>query len=433
MPTNNLSWTPAGGAVTSQKVKRSTSPNPTTTLATVGATASTYADTTAVAKNDYYYLIESICANGDAVSNEVTICNDGDVSAAISLGGINYDDTNSPYSGFVLDNYSGNVYGGHADGPNGSQAHHLIVHDPSNSNFPNQFLYSSNYNPTAYPYGYCDGIFGAFNVDEFSLPGTYASTYFYIALGIERSSDNGVTKEIIGTVDPSTDAVMRTVFQNNSATSDEGSGCTSIVAFCRSYINAADQTVNFRPTGTDSIYYTLYPVVDANISPVTVNIEKISGSDAGSTCTLGIYARMGAMIGVTESGTDYDFSGVKPQNATSSVFAFDDTGWKQPVTSTTVVTGTTTSALRNKVLNASNDLYVTIDAYTSAQYGQISEVTATYTVNNGNPITLGTIYGPAYSGNANAKTSQTYTISRSAGDKINIKILGQSGTGSGGA
>lgn len=432
MPTNNLSWTPAGGAVTSQKIKRGTDPSPTTVLATVGATANTYADTTAQEKNDYYYLVESICANGDALSNEVTICNDGDVSAPVSLGGITYDDSNSPYSGFILDNYLGNVYGGHAG--SSQTAHHFVAHNPANSSYPTQFLFSSSYNSTNSPYGYCDGIFGGFNVQSYQLPGTYSGAYFYIGLGIERSSDNGVTKEVVGEIDPSTDSVMRTFPNSNSISSADFSGCDCSDANLSSYINDTNLTVNFRPTGTDSLYYTLFPIVDSNISPVTANFSVITSDSAGYTCSTGSKGVMRVVLGVTESGVDYDFSGAGSSGilgGTGNPLVLYDTGWEQSAD----VTGTTTSDIRNKVLNASNDLYVTVDAYESLQYGQNTRVTVTYTVNgiNNTPISLGVLTGPAYTGSSTNKNSQTYTISRSSGDYIRIKVLCDSTSGGGGA
>lgn len=428
MPTNNLSWTPAGGAVTSQKIKRGTSPNPTTTLTTVGPTVSTYNDSTAVAKNDYYYVVESICANGDALSNEVTICNDGDVSAPVCLGGITYDDTNSPYSGFVEDKYSGNVYGGSYSNGSGV-AHHLVMHNPSIPSYPLTAATCSNYDSTNYPYGYCDGIFGAYNVNESQLPGTYSGTYFYIGLGIERSSDGGTTKEVIGEIDPSTDSVMRTV-TDPTTQSNDFSTCNCSEGGAYSYINTASLTINFRPTGTDSIYYTLFPVVDANISPVRVSYSTIIGdNDYGQTCATGTKGRMRAVTGVTESGVDYDFSGVYPTNTNNGSLDIYDTGWEQ----TADVTGTTIAELRNKVFNASNDLYVTVDAYEAVQYGQVTRVTVTYTVGGGNPISLGVLYGPSFSGSSTNKNTQTYTISRSAGDYIRIKVLCDSTSGGGGA
>ena len=434
MPTNNLSWSPAGGAVTSQKIKRGADPSPTTVLATVGPTANAYADTTAQEKNDYYYVVESICANGDALSNEVTICNDGDVSAAVSLGGITYDDSNSPYSGFILDNYTGNVYGGHAG--SSQTAHHFVAHNPAIASYPTQFLFSSSYNSTNSPYGYCDGLFGGFNVQSYQLPGTYSGVYFYIGLGIERSSDNGLNKEVVGEIDPSTDSVIRTFANSNSISSSDFSGCDCSDANVFSYINDTNLTVNFRPTGTDSIYYTLFPVVDSNISPVTANFSVIKGDTAGDTCSTGFKGVMRVVLGVTESGVDYDFAGARSQKLSAggigNSLVLYDTGWEQvPVAGG--VTGTTTSDIRNKVLNASNDLYVTVDAYESLQNGENTRVTVTYTVDNGTPVSLGVLTGPAYSGSSTNKNSQTYTISRSSGDRIRIKVLCDSTSGGGAA
>jgi hypothetical protein len=430
MPTNNLSWSPAGGAVTSQKIKRGTDPSPTTVLATVGATANTYADTTAQEKNDYYYVVESICANGDALSNEVTICNDGDVSAPVCFGSVTFDDTNSPYSGFTEDNYLGNIYGGAYSGGN-PNAHHLVAYNPNIPSYPFTAMTCSSYNSTNYPYGYCDGIFGAYNVDANQLPGNYSGVYFYIGLGVERSSDGGTTKEVIGQVDPSTDAVIRTVATPNESQSNDFATCNCSEGAAYSYINSASQTINFRPTGTDSIYYTLFPVIDANISPVRISYSTITGDDDyGNTCSTGIRGRMRALVGVTESGVNYDFSGVQPSGPNVGGLTIYDTGWEQNAWD---VTGRTTAELRNKVLNASNNLYVTVDAYEALQYGQVTRVTVTYTVSGGTPISLGILNGPSFSGSTTNKNTQTYTISRSAGDFIRIKILCDSTSGGGGA
>ena len=410
MPTNNYTCTPAGGAVTSQKIKRGTSPNPTTTLATVGATASSYSDTTAVAKNDYYYVVESVCANGDALSNEVTICNDGDVSAPIALGGITYDDTNSPYSGFILDHYSGNVYGGQAGGSNGSTAHHLVAHNPDNPSLPQQYAYATNYNPTTNPYGYCDGIFGAYNMTTF-LPGLYNnSVHFYIALGVERSTDGGTTKETVGIVDPSTQSWLSNSIDNS--TTNITTGLPLIHQYTlTSAINTASTTVNFRPTGTDSIYYTLYTVIPTLISPITVSLDFESTHD-GSTNWFLTGSRFRIKFGVINNNTDVHIGGC--ESLTGSQMA----GISENSTSET-------ASVRNIAFDPSNTIYVDVEAFEPHSGGsaQTTKVLVQYTINNGSTQTLGTVYSPAYTGVSTSNTSQRLTLSRSNYQKIDFTVL----------
>jgi hypothetical protein len=412
MPTNNLSWTPAGGAVTSQEIKRDTSPNPTATLATVGPTASAYSDTTAVAKNDYYYVIESICANGDALSNEVTICNDGDVSTAISLGGITYDDSNSPYSGFIVDTYSGNVFGGHADGSLGSQAHHLVGHNPGFPSWPSQLIYSTSYDPTSSSwgtYGYCDGIFGAYTVDS-GLPGLYNnSVFYYIGLTVERSSDGGTTKEVVGTVDPETQSYFNSS-ANNSTSNPTAAPRTHTHAVVSS-INTASTTVNFRPTGTDSIYYTLGVSTPTNIAPVNFALTHQYDDQTPSPSFLTL-SRFRVKYGVIVNSTDVHIAGC--ENLSGGVIGN---------TSDTLLNGD--PAVRNQAFNASNDIYIDVEAfepYSSGTAGT-SKVVVKYSINNGSQQTLGTVYSPPYTGNSSAKTTQRFTLSRNNYQKVNFAIL----------
>jgi hypothetical protein len=412
MPTNNLSWTPAGGAVTSQEIKRDTSPNPTATLATVGPTASAYSDTTAVAKNDYYYVIESICANGDALSNEVTICNDGDVSTAISLGGITYDDSNSPYSGFIVDTYSGNVFGGHADGSLGSQAHHLVGHNPGFPSWPSQLIYSTSYDPTSSSwgtYGYCDGIFGAYTVDS-GLPGLYNnSVFYYIGLTVERSSDGGTTKEVVGTVDPETQSYFLSA-PNNSLV-NPSAGPVEHEHSVRSSINTASTTVNFRPTGTDSIYYTLGTSTPTNIAPVIFVLVQEYDDQTSSPLFL-TFSRFRVKYGLIVNSADVHVSGCENLS-----------GGQIDNTSDTSLNGD--PAVRNQAFDASNDIYIDVQAFEPYANGTAgtSKVVVKYKINNGSEQTLGTVYSPAYTGNSSSKTTQRFTLSRNNYQKVEVNIL----------
>ena len=409
MPTNNLTWTPAGGAVTSQRIKRGTEPNPTTTLTTVGATVSSYSDTTAVAKNDYYYVVESVCANGDAISNEVTVCNDGDVSAAVMLGGITYDDTNSPYSGFILDNYSGNVYGGNAGGSNGSQAHHIILHNPSIPSYPFTAANGSTYDPSSYPYGYCDGIFGAYNVDS-GLPGFYNnSVFYYFALKVERSDDGGTTKEVIGTVDPATQSYFDTNINNstNNPTAAPKVHTHSVV----SAINTIASTVNFRPTGTDSIYYTLYTITPTNIAPVSFNLQH-EYDDQLSTPSFLTLSRFRVKYGVIVNSADLPIGGC--ENLTGGV-----------ISNTSESSSGLLPSTRNAAFDASNNIYIDVEAfepYSSGTAGT-TKVVVQYSITGSSTQTLGTVYSPPYTGNSSSKTTQRFTLSRNNYQKVVFNIL----------
>lgn len=64
MPSVVLTWTPAGGAVTSQKVYRGPDPGSLALLATVGASTTTYTDTTVAANTEYVYMVQSVCSIG---------------------------------------------------------------------------------------------------------------------------------------------------------------------------------------------------------------------------------------------------------------------------------------------------------------------------------------------------------------------------------
>lgn len=408
MPTNNLSWSPAGGAVTSQKIKRGTDPSPTTVLATVGATANAYADTTAQEKNDYYYIVESICANGDALSNEVTICNDGDVSAAVCLGGITYDDSNSPYSGFILDNYTGNVYGG-SYGPSGG-AHHLVLHNPAFPSYPLTAVNCSTYSSTNNPYGYCDGIFGAYNVNSNSLPGLYNnSVFYYIGLTVERSSNGGTTKELVGTVDPETQSYFNSLPANDpdDATAAPVQHMHNVI----SAINTVSTTINFRPTGTDSIYYTLGVSAPTNIAPVNFALEHEYDDQTSSPSFLTL-SRFRVKYGVIVNSTDVHISGC--ENLSGGIISN---------TLDTSLNGD--PAVRNQAFDASNDIYIDVEAfepYVNATAGT-SKVVVKYSINNGSEQTLGTVYSPAYTGNSTSKTTQRFTLSRNNYQKVAFNIL----------
>lgn len=409
MPTNNLTWTPAGGAVTSQRIKRGTEPNPTTTLATVGPAVDSYSDTTAVAKNDYYYVVESVCANGDAVSNEVTVCNDGDVSAAIPLGGITYDDTNSPYSGFILDHYSGLVYGGHAGGSNGAQAHHMVQHNPLNPSFPQQVAYATNYNSTNYPYGYCDNIFGAYNMTS-QLPGFYNNTvFYYIGLQVERSSDGGTTKEIVGIVDPSTQSYLHASANNSIA--DPNVQTRVHTHSVVSEINTTSSTVNFRPTGTDSIYYTLYVEAPTNVAPLTFNLQH-EYDHLGSPPAFLTFSRFKINYGVIVNNVDLPIAGCQNLSG-GSIGATPETPSEE------------LPSTRNTAFDASNDVYIDVEAYEPYANGTAgtSKVVVQYSINGGSTQTLGTVYSPPYTGNSSSKTTQRLTLSRNNYQKVDFSIL----------
>lgn len=412
MPTNNLSWTPAGGGVTSQNIKRGTEPNPTTVIANVSATTSTYSDTTAVAKNDYYYVVESVCPNGNEAGNEATVCNDGDVSAAVSLGGITYDDSNAPYSGFIVDHYTGNVYGGNSGST--QTAHHLVGHNPGITSWPSQITFSSSYDSNTSPYGYCDGIFGAYNVDKLILPGFYNnSVFFYIGLNVERSTDNGVTKEFVGSIDPETDSYFVTVVDNS--VSSPTAAPRVHTATTRSDINIASSTVDFRPTGNDSIYYTLSVSSPTNIAPVTF-LTTHEYNDETPTPSFLTLSRFRVNYGVIENNSDVHIGGC--QNLTGGAIS--------GTPGTLVGTGSAGNpAIRNTAFDASNDVYIDVEAfepYSSGTAGT-TKVIVRYKVNGGALQTLGTVYSPPYTGVQSSNNSQRFTLSRTNYQKVEFDIL----------
>jgi hypothetical protein len=414
MPTNNLTWTPAGGAVTSQRIKRGTEPNPTTTLATVGATASSYSDTTAVAKNDYYYVVESVCANGDAVSNEVTICNDGDVSAPVCLGGITLDETNAPYTGFILDTYLGNVYGGH-NASTGTVAHHVLVYNPgynSNPSLSNPFVAGScsTYSSTNNPYGYCDGIFGGYYVDSTTLPGFYNnSVFYYFGLQVERSSDGGTTKEVVGNIDPSTQSFFTTLINNSTSTVTAAPRVHQHTT--DSELNTTNSTVNFRPTGTDSIYYTLYTVTPTNIAPVTFYLEHEYDDQTPSPSFL-TKSRFRIKYGVIVNNSDLPIGGC--ENLTDG-----------DISNVSETSSGLLPSTRNAAFDASNNLYIDVEAFEPYSGGTAgtTKVVVQYSINGGSTQTLGTVYSPPYTGNSSSKTTQRLTLSRNNYQKVAFSIL----------
>lgn len=102
MPTINLSWTPAGGGATGQKVYRSNDTGITfTLLATISATANSYADTTPAAGDVYFYKVATVCASGDEETLPIDICADASITTPIVLQGINYIDPAGAPSGFT--------------------------------------------------------------------------------------------------------------------------------------------------------------------------------------------------------------------------------------------------------------------------------------------------------------------------------------------
>ena len=70
MPSVVLDWTPAGGAVTSQKVYRGPDPGSLALLATVGASATTYTDNTVSANTEYWYVVQSVCSAGGPLDSD---------------------------------------------------------------------------------------------------------------------------------------------------------------------------------------------------------------------------------------------------------------------------------------------------------------------------------------------------------------------------
>jgi hypothetical protein len=157
MPTINLSWTPAGGAATGQKVYRSNNSGVSySLLTTLSATANSYSDTTPTAGDVYFYKVATVCASGDEETLPVDICADGSISTPIALGGITYVNPTGAPSGFTQrhSHYSFSI--GDLTGP---QQHYQITKISTTDS------YTGGPSTIANPYNYCTGgwCFGSSN------------------------------------------------------------------------------------------------------------------------------------------------------------------------------------------------------------------------------------------------------------------------------
>lgn len=163
MPTINLSWTPAGGAATGQKIYRSNDTGINyTLLATVSATANSYSDTTPTAGDVYFYKVATVCASGDEETLPVDVCADGSISTPIAFNGITYVDPTGAPAGFTQRHSQFNFSIGDLTGP---QQHYQVTKQSNNDDFVG--------NTGAVPtnsYNYCTGgwSFGQCNSQAFN-------------------------------------------------------------------------------------------------------------------------------------------------------------------------------------------------------------------------------------------------------------------------
>ena len=149
MPTINLSWTPAGGAATGQKVYRSNDTGITfTLLATISAAANSYADTTPAAGDVYFYKVATVCASGDEETLPIDICADASISTPIALEGITYEEPTGAPAGFTQFHSHFTFSIGDLTGP---QQHYQVT---KLSGYTNHTGGPSTINN---PYNYCTG------------------------------------------------------------------------------------------------------------------------------------------------------------------------------------------------------------------------------------------------------------------------------------
>lgn len=132
MPTINLSWTPAGGGATGQKVYRSNDTGLNySLLATISATANSYADTTPTAGDVYFYKVATVCASGDEETLPVDVCADASITTAIGLDGIIYQNVTGAPAGFTQRHSQFTFSIGDLTGP---QLHYQVEKLPNSDN-----------------------------------------------------------------------------------------------------------------------------------------------------------------------------------------------------------------------------------------------------------------------------------------------------------
>lgn len=149
MPTINLSWTPAGGGATGQKVYRSNDTGITfTLLATISAAANSYADTTPAAGDVYFYKVATVCASGDEETLPVDVCADASITAPIALDGIIYENPPGAPAGFTQFHSHFSFSIGDLTGP---QQHYQVTKVSASNSYTGGPTSISN------PYNYCTG------------------------------------------------------------------------------------------------------------------------------------------------------------------------------------------------------------------------------------------------------------------------------------
>lgn len=149
MPTINLSWTPAGGGATGQKVYRSNDAGVNySLLTTLSATANSYSDTTPTAGDVYFYKVATVCASGDEETLPVDVCADGSISTPIALDSITYVNVQGAPSGYTQRHAQYSFSIGDLTGP---QQHYQVT------KVSNTDTYTGGPTEIANPYNYCTG------------------------------------------------------------------------------------------------------------------------------------------------------------------------------------------------------------------------------------------------------------------------------------
>ena len=171
MPTINLSWTPAGGGATGQKVYRSNNAGVSySLLTTLSATANSYSDTTPTAGDVYFYKVATVCASGDEETLPIDICADASITTPIALEGITYVNP-AGYPSEFTKHFSHFTFSiGELTGP----AQHYQINKLSSTEVDDRRNYTGGPSGSVTSYNYCTGgwCFGQAFTDIISADGS---------------------------------------------------------------------------------------------------------------------------------------------------------------------------------------------------------------------------------------------------------------------
>lgn len=213
MPTVTLTWTPAGGSATGQKIYRSSDGGNTySAIATVSASATTYNDTTPVAGDVYFYKVATVCTGVETEGTADDICADAAITTPIALEGITYVDPPGTPAGFTqhFSNFTFSI--GDLTVP---AQHYGITKQPSTETVdrtaytggPTGSVTSYNYCTGGWCYGQAlgdvisaaNGVTAAYNAYDGETWQTQVKIYFdgilitTIQGGVDNGSGSGIT------------------------------------------------------------------------------------------------------------------------------------------------------------------------------------------------------------------------------------------------